>query len=110
MKQVETRSPLNVVLWGRVAALGKGILKRTSVPCRISAFATPPCDGAMRLALARADVVVASAFGEQMVKAAPDRNCSMHLAQGWMDSASLRLARKRPWPMHSFTAPPSANM
>ncbi len=89
MKQVETRSPLNVVLWGRVAALGKGILKKhLSVPCQISALATPPRNGAMRSALARADVVVASAFGEQMVKAAP-RLKLLHAPGAGVDGFSL---------------------
>jgi phosphoglycerate dehydrogenase-like enzyme len=65
MKPAKQRRPLNIVLWGRVAAHGRRLLQQhLSTPCRFSAFPTPAKDGTIPQELAQADVVVASAFGE----------------------------------------------
>jgi len=72
MTQKKSHPPLNVVLWGRVATQGRRLLQQhLKTPALFSAFPTPAADGAIPAELAHADVVVASAFSEPLVHAAP---------------------------------------
>ena len=72
MTRTKSHPPLNVVLWGRVAAHGRRLLQEhLNAPCRFSAFPTPAKEGTLPRELARADVVIASAFSEAMAAAAP---------------------------------------
>lgn len=65
-------SPLNIVLWGRQAALGHELLRtHLRTPRRILVFPDGPQQGVLPPELARADVVVGASFTEIMAHAAP---------------------------------------
>ena len=72
MTKRKSHPPLNVVLWGRVAAQGRRLLQGHMItPCRFFAFPTPAKEGTLPRELAQADAVVASAFSESMAAVAP---------------------------------------
>ncbi len=90
MKSKSGRRPLNVVLWGRVAAHGRRLLhQHLNAPCRFFAFpeitntTKPPAQ------LASADVVIASAFGETLAHAAPKLKL-LHAPGAGVDGFSLK--------------------
>ncbi|MGA2986582.1 MAG: 2-hydroxyacid dehydrogenase [Terriglobia bacterium] len=71
MAQRQKHRPLNVILWGRQAALGKQLLKEhVHAPCRFYAFPEPPTDLTPPRELVGADVVVGSFITEPMARAA----------------------------------------
>ena len=72
MPKGQNRAALNIILWGRQAAEGRGLLRgHLKTPCRFFSFPDPDKARAVPRALARADVVVASAFPERAARAAP---------------------------------------
>ena len=90
MTRKKSHPPLNLVLWGRVAAHGRRLLQEhLNAPCRFFAFPTPAKDGTLPRELARADVVVASAFSESMAAAAP-RLKLLHAPGAGVDGFSLK--------------------
>ena len=72
MKLKKSHRPLNVILWGRVPVHGRRLLhKHLETPCRFFTFPNVSKDAKPPSQLARADVVIASAFGEALAHAAP---------------------------------------
>ena len=72
MPQGEIHKPLNVILWGRQAALGQRLLQtHLKTPCRFFSFPDGGKDGTLPRELARADVVLGSAFAESAARATP---------------------------------------
>jgi len=82
-------APLNIILWGRQAVLGQGLLRgHLRTPRRFFAFPELPTDGTLPGELRRADVVVASSFAEPMVQAA-SRLKLLHATGAGVDSFCL---------------------
>ena len=72
MPKGQHHSPLNIVLWGRQAAEGLRLLRgHLNTPCRFFSFHDPAKERTPPRELARADVVVGSAFSESTAQAAP---------------------------------------
>jgi phosphoglycerate dehydrogenase-like enzyme len=90
MTRKKSHPPVNVVLWGRVAAHGRRLLQEhLNTPCRFFGFPTLAKDGSLPPALDRADVVVASAFSEAMAVAAP-RLKLLHAPGAGVDGFSMK--------------------
>ena len=72
MPQGESLPPLNVILWGGIAAEGQRLLQEhLHTPCRFFSFPDPAKRRTLPPELARADVVLANAFTESMAHATP---------------------------------------
>jgi phosphoglycerate dehydrogenase-like enzyme len=90
MKSKKSHRPLTVALWGRVAAQGRALLqKHLNAPCRFFAVPTPAKDGPLPAALTRADVIIASAFGESAAQATT-RLKLLHAPGAGVDGFSLK--------------------
>lgn len=89
MPQGKNPPPLNVILWGRQAVLGKHLLQPyLETQCRFFSFPEGGKDGFLPHELARADVVLGSAFAEAAAQAAP-RLKLLHATGAGVDSLSL---------------------
>ena len=72
MPKAESRRPLNVVLWGHIAAQGQQLLREhLHTPCRFHSFPEPAGLPALPPELARADVVLGHVFTESAARATP---------------------------------------
>jgi phosphoglycerate dehydrogenase-like enzyme len=95
MPKTKSRAPLNVVLWGRQAAEGRGLLREhLKTPCRFISIPEADKERAHPRELVRADVVVASSFPESMAQATP-RLKLLHATGAGVDSFCLRALSPR---------------
>ena len=89
MPKKQNRPLLNVILWGRQAANGQGLLREhLRTPCRFFSFPDPAHQRTLPRELARADVVVGSAFSKSMALATP-RLKLLHATGAGVDSFCL---------------------